>query len=323
MRAVRNLVYSFAVRRQVKKLSRRVPLDIVEYSDIEAEGFLHSGEAGVPYVVKLHTPYFALEPYYSESEFGFSTSFLKKLEAKAIRSANAITSPSRTLATLVSDRYRIPVDQIKYVPNGIDTNAFCPGPLQYGSDKPMVLYVGRLEHLKGADVFMRAIPVIAENQPDVSFVFLGLDRRSQSGSSQRAEILSYLTEHGLKDQVVFQDHAEQQVFLDYYRKATVCVVPSRFENCPYTLLEAMACGTPVVASDNSGMAEIIRHEDNGLLFETGNSDALADQVLRLLDSPPLCSALGNVGREIVVKHHDADLIAAQTEKTYLDVLRLN
>lgn len=323
MRAVRNLFYSFAVRRQLAKLSRSVRLDIVEYSDIEAEGFLHNGKAGIPYVVRLHTPYFALESFCAEHEFGFSTASLKRMEAKAIREADAITCPSRTLTKLVSDRYRMPPGLIKYVSNGIDTKAFCPGPPPSEYREPMVLYVGRLERLKGADTFMQAIPRIAGKRPDVRFAFLGSDRRLQSGGSQKAEILSYLSERGLIDRVVFQDHAEQQVFLEYFRKATVCVVPSRFENCPYTLLEAMACGKPVVAADNSGIAEIIRHEDNGLLFETANPEALAAQVLRLLESPGLCSTVGNAGREFVVKHYDADLIAGRTEEVYLDVLRLN
>jgi glycosyltransferase involved in cell wall biosynthesis len=321
MRAARNLFYSFAVRRRLAKLSRSVRLDIIEYSDIEAEGFLHRDKAGIPYVVRLHTPYFALESLYAEGEFGFDTAILKRMEAKAIRHANAITCPSRTLTKLVSDEYRMSAGLIKYVSNGIDTNTFCPGPPLSEFREPIVLFVGRLEHLKGADTFMQAIPLVARKRPDVRFVFVGSDRRSQSGGSQKAEILSYLAERGLIDQVVFQDHAEQQVFLDYFRKATVCVVPSRFENCPYTLLEAMACGKPVVAADNSGMAEIIRHEENGLLFETANPEALADQVLRLLESPRLCSTLGNAGREFVVKHYDADLIAARTEEVYLDVLR--
>jgi glycosyltransferase involved in cell wall biosynthesis len=321
MRALRNLIYSFAVRRQLAKLSRSVRLDVVEYSDIEAEGFLHSDKAGIPYVVRLHTPYFALESYYAEGEFGFSTATLKRMEAKAIRHANAITCPSRTLTKLVSDQYRMPLGLIKYISNGIDTNVFCPAPTLSESSGPLVLYVGRLERLKGADTLMQAIPLIARKRPDVRFAFLGSDRRSQSGSSQKAEILSYLSERGLIDQVVFRDHAEQQVFLEYFRRATVCVVPSRFENCPYTLLEAMACGKPVVAADNSGMAEIIRHEENGLLFETANPEALAAQVLKLLESPRLCSTLGNAGREFAVKHYDADLIAARTEEVYLDVLR--
>ncbi len=321
-RATRNLIYSRAVRNKIEELSKQVRLDIVEYADIEAEGFSHTRSSGLPYVIKLHTPYFALEAYYSNGEFGFSPTIIKKLEEKTIRRANAITSPSRTLASLISEKYELPSEEIRYIPNGIDTGLFSPSPASQRS-KSLVLYAGRLERLKGADTFMRAIPTIAKADPQVEFLFLGSDRRSAGGGSQKEDLRSYLAQHGVIDRVGFVDHSHQNVFLDYYRKATVCVVPSLFENCPYTLLEAMACGKPVVASDNSGLAEIVRHEVNGLLFETGSSDSLAKHVLRLLDSSKLRLSLGEAARQFVVERHDANHIASLTENLYLDVLGAN
>jgi glycosyltransferase involved in cell wall biosynthesis len=104
-----------------------------------------------------------------------------------------------------------------------------------------VLYAGRLEPGKGAVVFAHAIPHVARQFPNARFVFLGADRHSVTGGSQKAELKAFLVSEGVASQVEFHRHARSEVFREHYRKASVFVMPSLFENCPYTLLEAMAC----------------------------------------------------------------------------------
>jgi glycosyltransferase involved in cell wall biosynthesis len=322
LRAIRNLAYSLVVRGQVERLAKQVPLDVVEYPDIEAEGFAHPSHLGIPYVVRLHTPHFVLEPFYTQRETGYDASFIKRMEKTAILRANAITSPSRVMAGLVSREYRLPLEWIRHIPNGIDPDEFSPG-CSGMTNRPIVLFVGRLDHLKGADVFARAIPSIAKSDPDVQFVFLGADRPSGGGDSRRAELSAYLAEQGMADRVLFQDHADRQVFLDWYRRATVCVVPSLFENCPYALLEAMSCGKAVVASNGSGLAEIVEDGKSGLLFETGNSEALSSAVIRLLSAPQEQVAIGRAARQSVIANYSYQAVAELTERAYEGVLRKN
>lgn len=133
------------------------------------------------------------------------------------------------------------------------------------------------------------------------------------------EILAYLNHRGVAGRVVFTGPADSASLRGYYHRAAVSVVPSLFENCPYAVLEAMAYGIPVVASDNSGLAEIIEDGKNGLLFETGNPESLANQVIRLLSSRLLRAEIGRAGRFTVESRYDARLVAEQTERLYVSV----
>jgi len=177
-----------------------------------------------------------------------------------------------------------------------------------------------LESLKGAMVFAQAIPIIAKACTNVRFVFLGADRPNPSGTSQQAELEAYLEQVGVINLVQFHGHASQETFRDFYRRATVFVMPSLFENCPYTLLEAMACGKPVVVSRAGGMIEMIDDGETGILFDAGDSEALAEATITLLGSSRLRSELGRAGREAIIRGYSLPVGAAATEQFYQRVL---
>ncbi len=318
VRALRDLAYSLTVRRQIEVLARQVTLDIVEYADIEAEGFLHPRHSRIPYVIKLHTPHVVLDDYYTPAERGYSTVLINWMERMAIGRASALACPSHALANEIVKRYGISRQRIRYIPNGIDTRKFSPNGKALSAELS-TLFVGRLERLKGATVLAHAIPKIAAAQPSANFVLAGPDRTSPTGGSQMEEILAYLNHRGVAGRVVFTGPADSASLRGYYHRAAVSVVPSLFENCPYAVLEAMAYGIPVVASDNSGLAEIIEDGKNGLLFETGNPESLANQVIRLLSSRLLRAEIGRAGRFTVESRYDARLVAEQTERLYVSV----
>jgi glycosyltransferase involved in cell wall biosynthesis len=271
-----------------------------------------------PYVIKLHTPHRVLRPYYSPREAPYARRGIEALEKFTIRRASGLSSPSRTLAKDVARLCGLDESRIICVPNPIDTDFFSPGP-DHENDQ-IVLYVGRLEPRKGAVVFAHAIPIIARACPGVRFLYAGVDRSSAWGHSQKAELEQYLNQEGLADRVRFQGHASPEVFREYYRRATVFVMPSLFENCPYTLLEAMACGKAVVASRAGGMPEMVAEGESGLLFEAGNSDALAEAVIALLNSPARRARLGAAARRVVEERYALNVAAEATLSFYRRVL---
>lgn len=318
VRFVQDLVYAWQIRRKLNTLALSFKPDIVEYADIDAEGFFHP--PSVPFVVKLHTPHIVLRSYYTAREVRYERRSIEWMEARTVCRANGVSSPSHWLADKIAELYQLNRSQIKSVPNMIDTDFFSPfSQSMLGADL-MVLYVGRLENLKGSAVFAEAIPEISDALPETSFVFLGADRPTPSGKSQKAVLEAFFVEHALGNRVQFFGHAEPEVFRDFYRRTAVFVMPSLFENSPYTLLEAMACGNPVVVSRAGGMPEMVEDGVSGILFEAGNAHELAEATIRLLKTPSIRIAMGKAAREAVLQRYSLGVGAEATEQFYKQVL---
>lgn len=312
-----DVLYAIEVRRELLRLSREGRPDLVEYADIHAESLFHPFSL-CPAVVKLHTPHFVLDRYYSPRERPYDTRLIRWAERRAILRANALSSPSRDLAERVAAEYGFGAERIASMPNGIDTSFFSP-PQGEQKVSQTVLFVGRLEPRKGALVFANAVPHIAQACPGARFLFVGADRSNSNGTSQRQELQARFENEGIT-QVAFEGHAAPEVFRDHYRRATVFVMPSLFENCPYTLLEAMACGRPIVASRGGGMKEMITDGTSGLFFRPGDSGDLAEKVICLLEDCQLRQRLGEAARTVVLERYGLAPAISAAEHFYEETI---
>ena len=317
VRFINDILYAREVRQQLLRVAKEQRPDIAEYADIDAEAFFHPSHL-CPAVVKLHTPHFVLRPFYAERELPYDTNSVAWVEKKAALRARGISSPSRNLAEIVALEYKLPSTYCEYVPNPIDTEFFSPSPALEQDDT--VLYVGRLEQRKGADTFAQAIPLVAPQFPRAKFVFLGADRYGPDGASQQDSLQTFFRDRGLTGKVRFQGHAPPEVFLDHYRRATVVVIPSRYENCPYTLLEAMACGKPIVVSKAYGMEEMLADGESGLFFRPGDAADLAKKISHLLGNKALRHRLGAGARMAAVEHYALPVATESTISFYRTVL---
>jgi glycogen(starch) synthase len=319
MRFVRDLIYAWRVRQLLLSGKLGFQPDIVEYADIDAEGFFHANSL-CPHVIKLHTPHSVLKHFYSSREIPYALGGVEWMERRTIRSANGISSPSLYLAEQVANDIGIEQSRIQYVPNFIDTNQFVPDSVTDQSQSLSVLYVGRLEPLKGAVIFAKAIPFIRKEFSKARFIFLGVDRSAEDGTSQKAQLERFFIQESVMDHVEFHWHDTPDVFLSYYRKAAVFVMPSLFENSPYTLLEAMSCGKACVVSRAGGMTEMLVDGESGLFFEPGNSADLTEKVIALLKNPPLRKSLGQAARQRAEREYSLDVGIEKTVAFYRNVL---
>lgn len=318
VRFFRDILYAWQIRNTLLRPQQVKPLDIVEYADIDAEGLFHPDIC--PYVIKLHMSHHVLRSFYTPDQMPYDSGVIEKMESHAIKRSNGISSPSRYLATRMAQLCQLDEKQISWVPNPIDTNFFSPCCEIEPDANLSVLYVGRLEQRKGALVFANAIPTVARAVPNARFVFLGADAISSSGGSQKKELKAYFEKEGVHNRVQFNGHAAPQVFRDFYRDATVCVIPSLFENCPYTLLEAMSCGRPAIVSQSGGMIEMVEDGKTGLLFEAGNSTALAEATIKLLQSPVMRSGVGQAARKKILECYSLPVGAEATASFYRKVI---
>jgi phosphatidylinositol alpha-mannosyltransferase len=177
-----------------------------------------------------------------------------------------------------------------------------------------VLFVGRLEKRKGLKFLLRAWPLVLERQPDARLVVVGRGRPLE-GYRRFAARQGWSAED-----VVFAGYVASEDLPRYYQSCQVFCAPNTGqESFGIVLLEAMASGAPIVASDIPGYRDVVSHGVQGLLVEPRNPGALADAVCRLLGNPELRASMRRIGQEHA-QAYDWPRVASQVLDFYAEVL---
>jgi hypothetical protein len=217
------------------------------------------------------------------------------------------------------------LEKIAIVRNPVDTQKFCPegeracppGIRLDEPEAPIVFFAGRLEARKGIKYLIEAVPKIVKAMPKTQFVVLGADTLTEAGgTSVRESLVKKLEADGASDSVTFLNHAPLAEMPNHYRMADICVVPSLYDNAPYTVLEALASGRPVVASTAGGTPEYIKPGINGLTVPKQDSAALAEAIIALLKDRQKLEAYGKAARETALNDYALKIIAGQALETY-------
>lgn len=179
--------------------------------------------------------------------------------------------------------------------------------------RPVILFVGQFKYRKGFDVLARAMPLVLEQYPQATFLFVG------HSPIHRRELELIAQKDGTSDHLVILEKVSEEDKVRLYNSADVSVLPTRYEGFGLPPLEAMAAGCPVVASDIPVVDEVVTHEQNGLLTPRDNPRALADGILRVVGDPALRACLIAHGYE-TLKRFDEQELTARNEQVYQRVL---
>ncbi len=221
-----------------------------------------------------------------------------KAEADVIGCSDAILASCRAEAEQLVRLYGADPDRVELVPPGVDHAFFSPGDragarsalrhLRLGSG-PLLLFVGRIQPLKGLDV---AVQALAELQrPDATLLVVG-GASGVGGPGEVERIHALVDELGVADQVRLVEPQPHHLLSTYYRAADVCVVPSRSESFGLVALEAAACGAPVVAAAVGGLRTLVEEGRTGFLVEGRDPSDFAKRVDEVLRDEELARALG-------------------------------
>jgi glycosyltransferase involved in cell wall biosynthesis len=312
---VERLEYSWAVFRKLNKTTRRYSIDIIESSEARFEGFWYFLLRKKPkLVIKLHTPEaIALKLDNVRPDLDYKVRFL--LERWWIKRADSLIGLTQAVKDLVAEHFGISLNGAPLVPNPIDIGFFKP--LDSGikhASPTTVLYVGRLEFRKGTHVLMRAIPHVLAAMPATKFVFVGKDSGMKQYLTRKAK------ESGYSDNISIIEGVPRYRLREFYQNCAICVLPSLWENHPYTCLEAMACAKPVIAAKTGGFPEIIQDRVNGILVEAGSSRGLAGAIISLLSDKDLSENLGRNARKTMEGHYRPEEVAQRTVSVYSQLL---
>ena len=245
-----------------------------------------------------------------------------RAEADVIGCSDAILANSPDEAVQLERLYSAVPDRIEIVPPGVDHALFFPGDQVAARaalglrDGPVLLFVGRIQPLKGADVAVRALAALTVH-PTATLVLVG-GASGPEGPAEMARLHTLVVECGVADRVRFVPPQPHGGLADYYRAADVCLVPSRSESFGLVALEAAACGTPVVAAAVGGLRSLVAHAVTGFLVEGRDPADFAAYTGELLSDPALAAEMG--GRAAAAaRRYRWSITAARLRRVYADL----
>ena len=271
----------------------------------------------VPHVIMFHTlGEVKNRAHFSEHEPDYRIAG----ERLVAQGADRIICASEGERRALIEFYGVSPERAVQVPCGVDMDHFRPMPraavrreLGLSQDEPLVLYVGRIEPLKGIDILLRAA---AETEGRFRLLVVGGDGKE---ARRKAELRQLADELGIAGRVVFRDAVPHEQLPLYYNAADICVVPSYYESFGLVAVEAMACGVPVVASRVGGLLETVRHGETGYLVSWRCPEPFAERLELLLDNEPLRRSLGRMARSAVERFRWAE-VASRVEDVYHELV---
>jgi starch synthase len=277
----------------------------------------------VPHIVTTHS----LEPLrpWKAEQLGGGYALSSWCERVAVESAAAVVAVSEGMRADVMAAYpAVSPERVRVIRNGIDTTEYAPDPGtdvidRFGIDpaRPTVVFVGRITRQKGLPVLLRAAGaldpgtqlVIAAGQPDTPELAAAVTTLVEQLQAARSGVI-WLSGMLAKREVI-----------QLLSHATVFACPSLYEPLGIVNLEAMACGTAVVASRVGGIPEVVADGETGLLVPPGDPVALADALNTVVRDTGRAAAMGQQGRKRAIAEFGWQAIAAQTVALYAEFAR--
>jgi glycogen(starch) synthase len=286
--------FAWAAMLRLRSIHSQLPIDLVEAAEVRADGFFVSFMPGRPKLVtRLHTAQIFVDRLNRiRTQQGRRWNYW--FEKKSISRANLLTAPSQAMVDLTRTWVSFRDNETFVVPNPVDEKKFRPAAFER---KNLVVYAGRLERRKGVDTIIEALPAIFNRFPSVQFLFVGSDGTDSDGRNWSDKLLGAV-DPLQREQLRFEQKS-RDALIQTYQEAAICILPSVWENFPYALLEAMACGTPVVATHSGGFPELIEDGVSGFLVPVDDSASLASRISELLAQPQLRNVIGNNARKRV------------------------
>lgn len=219
-------------------------------------------------------------------------------ELEVIQGSDVIIGATESEKTQLIDMYQCPQNKIVIIPPGVDTSHFYPIPkdeakevIGIPKDDRMILFVGRIEPLKGIDTLIRSMALLKMECGKCPhyLVIIGGDTETspEQESSELNKLRKLCFDLELDEVIIFLGKKGQDTLPYYYSATDVLVMPSHYESFGMVALEAMACGTPVIGSDVGGLSYLIHDGINGFLVPSQDPSALAEKLTNLLSDEQL------------------------------------
>ncbi len=223
-----------------------------------------------------------------------------------INKADAIISVSNKDLAYIKRLFDISEKKTFYIPNAVDINKFKRNDTL---EKKYITFIGRLTYIKGIDIFLKIIEKLYKKNNNLEFLIIGNGQLKPLVEVARKKL-----------PITHLDSFPYDKIEKIYNISKVIMITSRFEGVPTTILESLACQTPVIASNVGGISEIIRPYENGFLFKIDQYQNYINTFLNIIKDDNLLSNLGKNGCELIKKKYSWSKITEQIKGVYDQIL---
>lgn len=290
--AIARINYSFYVWRKLKDIIKKYGIEIVEAPYWSAEGFSYCFKKRTPLIVWTQSsPRDAMRTKNYTGLAGLlNLKLLSNLADFTAKRADRVIADSKGNYERVIKEIHINPDKVDIAHLGIDIAKFKPTGSKIGAklgislQEPLILFIGRLEARKGLHILCQAIPSVLRSIPEAKFVLVGKDTdTAPSEGSFKQHILEEAQIHHFKDNVTFIDFLPENELIQLYSACDLFVFPSLHESFGLPIIEAMACGRPVVATSTGIVPELEPYGLSGLkVVPIGDTEKLAQAIIEML-----------------------------------------
>ena len=298
------------------------PIDILEIEESFGTAMHLVERCKIPIVTRLHGPWAVIGPILNmHKNLDFKTRLF--YEGEAIKNSHGLTAPSLDVLEKVRKYYGLSLPNAQVIYNPVQ-EVSTEKQWQYDLiKKSYILFVGRFDEVKGADLLLNAFRLIAVKHLDIKLIFVGPDNGLNIEGKTfmfNDYVERFISEGNIKRRIQFLGHCSSDTIAELRKAALVTVICSRYENFPVSLLEALAAGCPTVATAVGGIKEIITDGYTGLLAEPESAESIAEKVLELIENPEMMKVMSKNAIEDSKRRFSPTAIAAQTLDYYQTVL---
>jgi glycosyltransferase involved in cell wall biosynthesis len=224
-----------------------------------------------------------------------------------LQNADAILALTENMKNKLKDIYD---SEISVVPNGIDLKEYSGEMINSDKDHKTknILFVGSLYPIKGVQYLIMAMKLVHDKLPDAKLILVG-------DGKERERLAALSIQFDIQNYVQFVGKIPHKMVQTFMQRADVFILPSLSEGLPNVILEAMACGLPIVASRVGGIPDIITNDVNGYLVEVKDTDDIANKIILLLQNDTLRKKLSDNNKHLV-KKYAWDNVIVELEKIY-------
>ena len=304
----------------VERASQHGPIDIVETEESFGYSFHIQKLLDIPVVIRLHGPHFLVHQGKIEERDR------KRIDAEghAIRASRGVSCPSRSVLDKVASYYGLPEAFGTAIPNPVVIPPEDKGWRLDACDPNLLLFVGRFDAVKGADIMLDVFSRLAARYRDMKLVMIGKDDGIRQPDGTALAFQEYAAAHLHSDvlaRVDFLGPVSRARADELRRQAFLCVSASRFESFHYAVTEALALGCPVVASATDGLTEYVRADEDLLLSKIEDPEALEAHISSLIERPERAQQLGAAGRRAVIAQLSPEKVAMKSLNFYEEVIQ--
>jgi glycosyltransferase involved in cell wall biosynthesis len=316
-------IFDFGVEiaRAIKKVHRHNPIDIVEMEESFGWCADVARLTSLPLVVKLHGPAFTtMVKDELESPMGIERI---EREGHALSKLESIVSPTELVLRRTLDRYNLKPRDARRIVNPLVMNEGTPLWSRNGCDANCILFVGRFDSIKGADIILKAFASAVKQNRNLRLVFVGPDNGvvGPDGRNLRfGEFCDSAIPADVRARVDFRGRQPNDAVMTLRTKSMLTVVASRWENQGYALLEAMFQGCPVVSTDAGGCPESVVDGVTGVLAKSEDVECFSRQINAVVNDQARAEALGRAARQHVINVHSAHRVAEASLENYARVI---